>query len=259
MTDTGPITVPRLPSVAPLRFRARHWQRRPSTQILGALALAVPMVGIAYWVDLLQRGGMTLRMMFLGPLAGGGALILWILFLHLVVCGDGLDGLGLARRHPGYDLLLGAGLAAALLAFHLAFNAAAGGLFPPRRPVPGIMELIAGVARDPWLLALWLGPVVWIGVALFEELARVFFLRRLWQVWPGAAGAWGAILAVSALTGMVHHYQGPGAIVSIGLQSVLLGWFYLRTGRIRSLIVGHALYDSAQIITAVVMIRRMGV
>jgi len=259
MTDTGPTTlVPLLPSAAPLRSEARPWQRNTSTQLLSALALAVPMAGIAWWVHLLQEGGITLRLMFLGPMAGGGALTVWILFLHLAVCGDGLDRLGFVRKSPWRGILLGVGLAAALLAFHFAFNAAAGQLFPPRRPSPGIVELIAGVARDPWLLALWLGPVVWLGVAFFEELARAFLLRRLWQVWPGTEGAWGAILAVSALIGTVHQYQGSGAVVSIGLQSVLLCWFYLRTGSILSLIVGHALYDSAQIVLAVVTIRQMG-
>jgi membrane protease YdiL (CAAX protease family) len=259
MTATGTaISIPNLPSVVPLPSEARPWQRRRSTQILCALALALPMAGIAYWVYLLQDGGVTLRTLFLGPMAGGGALIFWILFLHLVVCGDGLDRLGFGRKRPLLDLLLGAGLSAGLLAFHFTFNATAGRLFPPRPPVPGIMELLSGVAHNPWLLALWLGPVVWIGVALFEELARAFFLRRLWQAWPGIGAAWGAVLLVSVLTGSVHAYQGSAAIVSIGVQSVVLGWFYLRTGRIRALIVAHALFDSAQVIMAVVMIRQMG-
>ena len=120
------------------------------------------------------------------------------------------------------------------------------------------MALLSGVAHDPWLLALWLGPTVWIGVALFEELARAFLLRRLWQAWAGRAGRVAAILIVSTLTGVAHAYQGPAAAVLIGLQGLLLGSFYLRTGRIRALIVSHALYDSVQIVIAVVMIRQLG-
>lgn len=259
MTDTGAATIaPSLPAAAPLPSEARPWQRRPSIHILCALALALPMTGTAYWVHLLQAGGMTLRVMFLGPMVGGVALIFWILFMHLIVCGDGLDRLGFGRKRFGFDVLLGAVLAAGLLAFHWGFAASAGRLFAPRPPAPAILELLGGVVRDPWLLALWLGPVVWIGVALFEELARAFLLRRLWQAWPGAGNAWIAVLAVSALTGMVHLYQGPAAMASIGLQSVLLGWFYYRTGRIRALIVSHALYDSVQIVFAVVAIRQMG-
>jgi membrane protease YdiL (CAAX protease family) len=259
MTATEALTgVPRQPSVAPLRSDARPWQRRASTQILCALGLVLPMAAIAHWVYVLQDGGVTLRGMFVGPLAGGGALGLWILFLHRVVCGDGLDRLGFARERPELDVLIGAGLSMGLLAFHFAYAATVGRLFPPRPPAPGIVELLSGVARNPWLLALWLGPVVWIGVALFEELARAFLLRRLWQAWPGVASAWVGILVVSTLTGLVHAYQGPAAIFSIGLLSILLGGFYLRTGRIRALIVSHALFDSVQIVMAVVTIRQMG-
>jgi len=35
-------------------------------------------------------------------------------------------------------------------------------------------------------------------------------------------------------------------------------WIYFRTGRVRALVVAHALYDSAQIVMAVVTIRQMG-
>jgi len=259
MTDTGTVTIipTRLPLV-PLPPDARPWQRRASTQILGSLGLLLPMAAVALWVHAGQSGGPNLRWMFLGPMVGGGTLIFWILFLHLIVCGDTLDVLGFRRDRLRLDALFGVGLAAVMLAFHFAFAATAARLLPPRPPVPGVLELISGVARDPWLLALWFGPVVWIGVALFEELARAFLLRRLWQVWRGASGRWAVIGIVAALTGLVHAYQGPAAVVSIGTQSVFLGWVYLRTGRIRALIVGHALYDSAQIAFAVAMIRRMG-
>jgi len=216
------------------------------------------MAGIAYWVNLAQDGGLTLRVMFLGPLVGGGALIFWILFLHLAVCGEGLEVLGFRKDRLGLDALLGIGLAAGMLAFHFAFESTAARLLPPRPPTPQILELISGVSRDPRLLALWLGPVVWIGVALFEELSRAFLLRRLWQAWPRWSRRWGPILIVSALFGLVHAYQGLAAVFSIGVQSILLGWFFQRTGRIRALVVCHGLYDSVQIVSAVVMIRQMG-
>ena len=53
-----------------------------------------------------------------------------------------------------------------------------------------------------------------------------------------------------------HVYQGPSAMISIGIQSVLAGWFYMATGRIWTLIICHALYDSFQIIMAVLVIRQ---
>jgi membrane protease YdiL (CAAX protease family) len=244
-------------SLPALPADARPWQRRRPTQILCALGLLLPMAAIVLWMQT-QQHELTLRGMFLGPMVGGGALIFWILFLHLVVAGDGLQSLGFRRARLAFDIVLGVGLAAAMLGFHFAFAATAARLFPPRPPVPQIMELMRAVAGNPWLLALWLGPTVWIGVALFEEMARVFLLRRLSLAWPGRAQEWGVIVIVSALVGLVHSYQGSAAVFSIGLQSIVLAWVFFRTGRIGALIVGHALYDSTQIVFAVVMIRQMG-
>lgn len=259
MTPCGPTTfLPSLPAAAPPPSGTRPWQRHPWTQLLCALALAIPMAAIAFRVNRLQATGLTVRILFLGPMVGGGLLIFWILLLHLVVCGEGLDRLGFTAKRPGLDIVQGAGLAAGLLAFHHVFQATAARLLPPRPPVPGVLELLASVTRSPWLLALWLGPVVWIGVALFEELARAFLLRRLWRGWPGLMDGWGAIVAVSGLTGLVHLYQGPAAIVSIGLQSLVMGWIFWKTGRVGVLIVGHALYDSVQVIAAAITIRQMG-
>lgn len=237
---------------------ARPWQQRPAIHVLAALAVIVPMAILSVWMHLLQEGPITATQLLLGPLLGGGSLVFWILFLHLLVCGDGLDGLGFRVGRPWLDLGLGAILSAALLLFHFAFYGTVGRLFPPRPPAQEIVELMAGLARNPWMLALWLGPVVWIGVALFEELMRAFLLRRLWRVWPGPAGRWAVVAVVSALVGLAHGYQGPGAIVCIGVQSFFLGWFFMSTGRIRALIVSHALYDSVQIVMAVVAIRAAG-
>ena len=259
-TEAARSTFPPRPPVAidpPIR------QRRPSIQLLCVLALVIPLAAIGAWSHHAARTGtVTLAEMFLGPLLGGGTLIFWILFLHLVVCRDGLSALGLrtaqTRTATLREIGWGLALAAVLLAFHATFGATVARLFPPRPPAPQFVELLSGVARDPVLLTVWLGPVVWIGVALFEELARVFLLRRVWQVWRGGAGRWGGILTVSALVGLVHAYQGPAAIVSIGAQSVLLGWVFLRRGRIGALVISHALYDSVQIVFAVGALRESG-
>jgi hypothetical protein len=37
-----------------------------------------------------------------------------------------------------------------------------------------------------------------------------------------------------------------------------MGFYYLVAGRIRPLIIGHALYDSARIIMGIIQIRRAG-
>ncbi len=232
------------------------WQSRPRTQLLAAFAALVPMVALVVWTYLLQGPALTLAGLLLWPLLGGGCLILWLLFLHVLVSGDSLEGLGLRKDRPWLDLLLGAAGSLVLLAIHFGFQATLARLFPPRPPVPEILELLSGLSRNPLLLAVWLGPVVWIGVAGFEELWRAFMLRRLWRVWRGTAGRWLALLFVSALVGLAHFYQGSAAAVSVGAMSILMGWFFMVTGRLRALIVAHALYDSIQVVFAVSAIRQ---
>lgn len=232
-----------------------RWQRKPATQLFCALAGLAPVTLLAAWVHVLRETPLTAQEMLLWPLLGGGGQIFWLLFLHLIICGDRLDDFGFRKPRPCLDLGLGAGLAAGMLAFHFAFNASVARLFPPRPATPEILDLLRSLADDPWLLALWLGPVVWIGVALFEELLRVFLLCRGWRVWGGTVARWAVIVAVSTLVGLGHGYQGPAAVLSIGLQSVAKGWIFMVTGRIRILIVAHALYDSIQIVALVAMLR----
>jgi membrane protease YdiL (CAAX protease family) len=227
--------------------------------LLAALASVLPLAILSIQFHVLREAPPTLGLLLFVPLVAGGGLTLWILFLHLYVCGDGLDQLGFRASRLWLDIVIGALGGVTLLAFQLfIWNATVARLFPPNPPAEEVIELIAGVARNPWLLALLLGPVVWIGVALFEELMRAFLLRRLWQVWRGPVGRAAAVGVVSALMGVAHAYQGPSAVLSLGLQSLLLGWFYMRTGRIRALIVAHGVFDSIQIILGVIALRQMG-
>lgn len=42
----------------------------------------------------------------------------------------------------------------------------------PRAPQSGLGNVMNGLVRDPWRLALFLGPILLIGTACFEEVAR---------------------------------------------------------------------------------------
>ena len=212
------------------------------------------MVALVVWMYVLRDNVPGVREFFLGPLLVGGGMIFWLLFLHIVVCGDNLKVLGF--KIPGFwlDVAIGSGMGVGFLVLRLLMRPILNRLFDPRPPSEEIIQLIHSVSSDPWLLALWLGPVVWIGIAGFEELWRVFVLRRFWNVFSGTTGKWTVLLLVSVLIGIAHGYQGPAAIVSIGFKSVLMGWFFMTTGRTRALIVSHVVYDSVQIVTAVIAI-----
>lgn len=230
-------------------------QHQTVTQILAAIAAIIPMAALTIWMYLLRDSAPGLSEFFLGPLLFGGGMIFWLLFLHIVVCRDSLQSLGFKIDGFWMDVAIGGGLGAAFLLLKILMQPMLNSVFDSRPPSTEIIQLIHSVSSDPWLLALWLGPVVWIGIAGFEELWRVFVLRRFWSVFSGTGGKWVVLLLISALIGAAHGYQGPAAIISIGFKSVLMGWFFMATGRTRALIVSHAVYDSVQIIMAVVAIR----
>jgi hypothetical protein len=224
-------------------------------QISAALAAIIPMALLTVWMYLLRDSAPTVSEFFLGPMLIGGSMIFWLLFLHIVVCRDDLKSLGFGIDGFWLDVMVGVAMGICFLLLRQLTQPWLNGLFPPRPPSHEILQLIHSVATNTWLLLLWLGPVVWIGIAGFEELWRVVVLRRLWRVFGGKTGKWLVLLFVSLLIGLAHGYQGPAAIVSIGFKSVLMGWFFMATGRTRALIVCHAVYDSVQIVMAVIAIR----
>ncbi len=246
------------PESDPLSDRARPWQQRPGAQLLGAVLAAIPLVGIALWMYVVREQTPTLGMMLGGPLVGGGILIVWILLIHRAICGDRPAALGLRTDRWWLEGVLGVALAVVLLALQMTLNPLLTRLFPPQPAPEEILELLGGLSRSPGLLALWLGPVVWIGIAGFEELWRVHMLRRLWRVLPGRAGNWAVIVGCAALVASVHLYQPPAIMLSIFLLSLLQGWYFLRTGRFWSLVIAHALFDSVQVGATVIAIRAAG-
>jgi membrane protease YdiL (CAAX protease family) len=114
--------------------------------------------------------------------------------------------------------------------------------------------MMIDLAHNPLLLAIWLGPVVWIGVALFEELARTFFLNCLWRILPGKYPEIFSIFLVSLIVALTHLYQGAFGIISVAIQGLIIGFYYYKFRRLLPLIISHALYDSIQIIMFVMQV-----
>jgi len=230
----------------------RPWQRRPITQILAVAFVCLPPYGFAIWGQLTQRT-ITLRELFLYPLLLGGGCVLLTLLMYRFVCGEPIRSLNLKPARWYTDLLAGILLAALFLGLLVLQQAVQSRWFPRSGgpPPEELVTLFTGIANDPVLLAVWLGPVAWLGVATFEELTRVFLLNRLWAVWPGTPGRWMVMLFSAVLFGMAHIYQGPVNAVAIGLQGLLYAIYYQRFGRVWPMIIGHALYDSAQVIQVV--------
>jgi membrane protease YdiL (CAAX protease family) len=166
----------------------------------------------------------------------------------LAVLGERLRDLQLQPGRLWGDLWSGVVLAVALLAGVWAVNgvlvAVLGPLYSSELPESN-RAIGRALLADPLLLAIFLGPVVWLQAALVEELTRVFALSRLWKVWPGETGRTVSVVVYSLFFGLAHLYQGPLGVLQTGVIGLILGWHYLRRGRVVPLVVAHGLYDTA--------------
>jgi membrane protease YdiL (CAAX protease family) len=66
-------------------------------------------------------------------------------------------------------------------------------------------------------LVIWFFPVLWIGIALYEEIMRVFLLKCLMNLSEKRTWTIIAIILTSVLRGFVHIYQGFAGVISIGI------------------------------------------
>jgi|TARA_B100000315_G_scaffold259975_3_gene318474 hypothetical protein len=234
----------------------RSWQRHPATQVTAVAVVCVPPYTFAIWSHLTEQS-ISLTQLFLFPLVVGGGCVALTLVVYRFICGERIATLNLRPGRWYSDLLVGIALAAAFLSLFVLQQAIQSTwlahLASP--PAEEIITFLNGVANDPLLLAIWLGPVAWLGVATFEELMRVFMLNRLWKVWPGTLGRWLVILASAAVFGLAHIYQGPLNAVAVGVQGLLYACYYLRFGRYWPMIIGHALYDSVQVLQIAMVFR----
>ncbi len=232
----------------------RPWQRCPATQVAAVTVVYLPLYLFALMTQLSGRD-ISLTELLLYPLLMGGGAILVILSLLKFVCGERVACLNLKPGRRLSDIAAGILLAVVLLLLFVVQQSMVARWFPqPSAPLSQQqLTLFTSLARNPLLVAIWLGPVVWIGVAGFEELSRVFMLNRLSIVWSGPIARWLILLLSAFLFGFVHIYQGPANAIAISLQGLIYGWYYLTCGRVWPMIVAHALYDSLQVIQVVML------
>ncbi len=110
-----------------------------------------------------------------------------------------------------------------------------------------LLRLMLDMRENPILLFIWFGPVLWIGIALYEELIRVFMLTSFWKWSEGMIWTITAILISAILIGLAHWSQGSYGMVTIGIKSLISGFFFLRKKRLMPLVYAHVLYDGIQV------------
>lgn len=207
------------------------------------------------WYRLTQTGSFTTFDMLVYPLLLGGGNILLILALNRYLLKESFRSFNSGNKMCWWDIMSGVVLFVVYVVLIFAERATLSGILSTGKPPSQeVLNLMIDLAGNPLLLAIWLGPVVWIGVAMFEEISKVFFLNCLWQISKQKRWEITAVFFVAALFGITHLYQGTFGIVSSGIQGLVAGFFYYKYRRLWPLIISHALYDSLQIVMFVVQV-----
>ena len=232
----------------------KHWQSRPLTQILAVIAGYLPLYLFALWSHLSEKI-ITLKELFLYPLLLGGGNVILVLVLYKYICGEPLSSFHLKPGKRITDIIVGILLGFLSLGIMTLQTVIQSNILPSTSspPAPEFITLINGIANNPLLAVIWLGPVVWIGVAMFEEITRVFMLNRLWKIWPRPFARWIFLFISAFFFGLVHIYQGPVNMVFVSVQGLMYGWYYLRYGRVWPLIIAHGIFDSVQVLQIVMI------
>lgn len=220
---------------------------------MAVVIASVPGWLLLIWFRHMDKSAVTITDMLVYPLVFGTGLIVLILLLNKYLCFATIGSLNPGSGNVGRDVWHGLLLFGVFAILTIIEQFTVMRWFPSEGPPPEFQELVRSLTDNPILLAIWLGPVVWIGVALFEELHRVFFLKCLWEIWNRPAARRIVILISAALSGAVHSYQGMAGVISTGIMGLLAAVFYLKFRRIVPLVVAHAVYDSAWIIFGITM------
>jgi membrane protease YdiL (CAAX protease family) len=231
------------------------WQQQRLTQVVAVVLATLPVYAFAIYSHLTREQPYSINDMIFYPLVFGGGSLLLILALLRFVCGEKVTALNLKAGVWWRDLLSGLLLAVILVVASFFLQPLLGQWFPSE-PAPEMETLFRELTRRPALMVLWLGPVLWIGVAGFEELSRVFFLNRLWVVWPQPALRWLVLLLSALLFGLAHLYQGPVGVITNLIFGLLYGGYYKSYGRVWPMIISHGLYDTFWIVFGIVLVSR---
>lgn len=202
--------------------------------------------GLMIWIRMHQSTGFASMELIAYPLIFGGLSIGVLYLLKRNFLGEKLSDFNSGEGNWKTDI--GWGLFLAFIYFLL--------FYVERMTLAGLLRfhsnqellgLMLDMRKSPWLLVLFFGPVLWIGVALYEELIRVFILTSLWKWSKDWGWAIMVILISSVLIGLAHWSQGPYGIVTIGIKSFVAGYFFLKKKRLMPLVYAHVLYDGIQV------------
>jgi membrane protease YdiL (CAAX protease family) len=202
--------------------------------------------GMMIWFRNHQSSGFATIELIAYPLLFGGGSIVVLYLLKKYFLKEPLSDFNSGKGNLKTDVLYGVALVTVYfilfyierltLINYLSFNSNS-----------ELLGLMLDMRENPWLLALWFGPVLWIGIALYEELIRVFILTSLWKFSKNIIWSVIVIIIAASIVGLAHWSQGSYGIVTIGIKSMVSGFFFFKYRRLLPLVIAHVLYDGIQV------------
>lgn len=224
--------------------------------ILAISISVLPINIIMIWYRLVQTEEFSTRDMTVYPLFFGGITIILILLLNKYLLKSTFKETFNAGKGNWYeDIFVGMGLTVIYFTMFFIERYTIYQWLPSNKNNIEIINIIKDLASNTFLILVWFGPVLWIGIALFEELSRAFLLKCMWNINEKKHWQITAIFLASALIGFVHLYQGIAGIVSIGLKSIVISFYFYRYRRLLPLIISHGLYDGLQLLFFIQQLR----
>jgi len=202
--------------------------------------------GLMIWIRSHQSTGFASVELIAYPLIFGGLSIVLIYLIKKYFLHENIKEFNSGTGKLSTDILWG--LALTTIYFIL--------FFIERLTLSGILKfnsnmellgLMLDMRENPLLLILWFGPVLWIGIALYEELIRVFILTGLWKFSNHKIWSIIVIIISALIIGLAHWSQGSYGIVTIAVKSTISGLFFFKYRRLLPLVVAHVLYDGLQV------------
>ncbi|MGB2963647.1 MAG: CPBP family intramembrane glutamic endopeptidase [Anaerolineales bacterium] len=222
----------------------KSWQNKTWVQLL-AIAIAILPYLIAFFFPTYSYTvniKVTLTHILIWSL-----IVFVILLLQRYLVGERFRDLNFKPGTWWKDILSGIALAALTLAILFLTSSPISSLFPAQK------ELHLGFAyrevfQSPWLFALWLGPGILISSGIGEELLRTFVLTRLWKISSLPAWKLLTVFLYAGLFGLGHIYLGPDGVIQAAIYGCVIGFYYLRFGRVTVMIIAHYLHFAFQFV-----------
>ena len=220
-------------------------------------AAMLPINIIMIWYRLTQTENFSTTDMTVYPIVFGGGTIILILLLNKILINNNFKETFNSGKGIWYwDILIGIGLTIIYFTMFFIERATLYQWIPNNNPPnTELIDTMVDLANNPLLMIVWFGPVLWIGIALFEELSRIFLLKCLWDINEDKSWHIIAIVLASALIGVVHLYQGLAGIISIGIKSIIMSFYFYKYRRLLLLIISHGLYDGLQFVSFILQFR----